>query len=83
MGHITLRTNEEEDTAIAQLLIATGEKTASSAIKKAIHEYEKQQKEVKRLKGELFAAECAYSRLLESVTAFRDAQNRLFNSIPE
>ena len=46
MGHITLRTNDDEDNVIEQLRIVTGEKTATGAIKAAINVYEQQLVEI-------------------------------------
>lgn len=79
MGNITLRTNDDEDAVIAELLIATGEKTASGAIKKAIQMYKGQQSELHRLQMELSKAQNLNAKYRSSITAFKEAQSALFS----
>lgn len=76
MGHITLRTNDAEDAVIAAVLTLTGERTASSAIKKVISEYEQQQQELKRLKKELDQATFKNRNFRQAIKAFQTAQYR-------
>ena len=79
MGHITLRTNDAEDAVIAAVLTLTGERTASSAIKKVISEYERQQKELKRLRLELDQATSKNRKFQQAIKEFQTVQKALYN----
>lgn len=79
MGHITLRTNDDEDTVIEQLCIVTGEKTATGAIKAAINVYERQLVEIKRLQSELAKSQNMNVRYRNAIATFREAQSALLS----
>lgn len=79
MGHITLRTNDAEDAEIASVQTITGERTASSAIKKVIGEYEQQQQELKRLRQELEHATFKNRKYQQAIREFQSAQTALYN----
>lgn len=77
MGNITLRTSDAEDAEIRTIQALTGEKTASSAIKKVIGVYEQQQQELKRLRDELNRATSKNDRYRQAMRDFRTAQKVL------
>jgi hypothetical protein len=78
MGNITLRTSAAEDAEIAVVQGLTGERTASSAIKKIIGAYEQQQQELQRLRQELSRATAKNDRYRQAITALQAAQTALY-----
>lgn len=69
MGNITLRTSAAEDAEIAVVQGLTGDRTASSAIKKIILGYEQQQQDLERLRQELRQATAKNDRYKQAITA--------------
>lgn len=78
MGNITLRTSAAEDAEIAVVQELTGERTASSAIKKIIGGYEQQQQELQRLRQELIQAKAKNDRYRQAIFGLQAAQTALF-----